>query len=198
VLRFAPGARHVARGYVGFVIFTLAAVGAGAGWIWAFASNQPQLPVGAVLLLAPFSILPTVALFGFLAAWCWAYTRPAWGEWVEGSVYRSNRGVRPGKPIDVAVAERLTLRGHDSDGDPCLYLDLLFADAKPRHITLASSNCSTRPLTPALRRLMLALADAIAESADHAAGGQAVSDLRQLANAPPDAIRRWIDSRRQP
>jgi hypothetical protein len=198
VLRFAQGAQHVGRGYVGFVSFALAAIGAGAGWIWAFLSNTPHLGVGAVLLLTPFSILPTVGLFGFLAAWCWAYTRPTWGEWVQGSVYRNNRGPRPGKPIDVSAAERLAIRGHDSDGDPCLYLDLWFAGANSRHIALANSNCTTRPLTARQRRLMLALAGAIAESTDDEVGGQAMRDLRELAGAPPDAIRRWIESRPQP
>jgi hypothetical protein len=198
VLRFAHGAQHVGWGYAGFVIFSLMTVGAGASWIWAMASNQPQLPIGADLLLAPFSILPTMALFGFVAAWFWAYTRPGWGELVQGSVYRGNRGVRPGKPVDMAVAQRLAMRGNDSEGDPRLYLDVWFPGEKPRHIALAGSNCTTRPLTSRQRRLMLALADAIAQSTDDAVGGEAVSSLRELASASPDAVLRWINSRRQP
>jgi hypothetical protein len=196
VLRYAQGAQHVAWGYAGLVFFVLATIGAGAGWIWAFASNQPPLPVAAIVLLAPFSILPVVALFGFLAAWCWAYTRPAWGERVEGSVYRNNHGVRPGRPVDVAAAERIAVRGLDGEGDYCLRLDLSFAGTKPRHIALADSACTRKPLTSSQRRLMLALADAIAESTDDAVGGQTVSDLRELARARPEAIRSWIESHR--
>jgi hypothetical protein len=198
VLRFAQGAQHAGWGYIGFVIFSLLTIGAGAGWVWAFRSNQPQLPVGAVVLLAPFSLLPSMALFGFVAAWFWAYTRPAWGEWVQGSVYRGNRGVRPGKPIDLALAQRLAVRGHDGEGDPCLHLDVWFPGTKPRHIALAGSNCTKRPLTSSQRRLMLALADALAEATDDAVGGQAAASLRELANASPDAVSRWISSHRQP
>ena len=195
VLRFEQRARSTRWGYAGFVIFTLATIGVVIGWGFAFYLNQPRLSVGATVLLLPFSVLPVASLTGFLAAWCWAYTRPGWGRWLQGSVYRDKRWPRRGRPVDLAAAERAAVRGQQVDGDYSLHLDLWFGDLKPLHIELAGATCTRIGLAPAQRRLAAALADALADGTDRAVSGQAVADLRELTDASPGDIRRWVDAR---
>jgi hypothetical protein len=197
-LRFEQRARSTGWGYAGFVIFVLATIGVVIGWGFAFYLNQPPLSIGATLLLVPFSLLPVASLTGFLAAWCWAYTRPGWGRWLQGAVYRDNRWPRRGRPVDLAAAGRATVRGREVDGDYGLHLFLWLGAMKPLHIELAGSTCTRIGLAPAEKRLAIALADALADGGDRAGTRQAIADLRELAEASPGDIRRWIDARNRP
>jgi hypothetical protein len=77
-------------------------------------------------------------------------------------------------------------------GSDCLYLCLSLPGSGKRKIRLAGGATFLGVVGPDQARLMLALADVLAESPDCGATGQAVADLRMLATAPSGRVREWM------
>jgi hypothetical protein len=128
-----------------------------------------------------------------------ASTRPRWGREVRGSVYCDRRMFLPGKRYDLATATRAYVKSvHTSPGEyvyvsaDCLYLCLSLQGGRKRKIQLAGGAFFSGVVNPDQARLLLALADVLAESADCGATGQAVADLRMLATAPSDRVLQWM------
>jgi hypothetical protein len=129
-----------------------------------------------------------------------ASTRPGWGREVRGSVYRDRRTFLPEKRYDLATATSAYVKNvHTSPGEyvlvssDCLYLCLLLPGSGKRKIRLAGG-AAFSGVSPDQARLMLALADVLAESPDCGATGQAeaVADLRMLATAPSGRVLEWM------
>jgi hypothetical protein len=127
-----------------------------------------------------------------------ASTRPWWGREVRGSVYRDRRTFLPEKRYDLATATSAYVKNvHTSPGEyvwvssDCLYLCLCLPGSGKRKIALAGG-AAFSGVSSDQARLMLALADVLAESADCGATGQAVADLRMLATAPSGRVLQWM------
>jgi hypothetical protein len=130
-----------------------------------------------------------------------ASTRPWWGREVRGSVYRDRRTFLPEKRYDLATATSAYIKNvHTSPGNyvwvssDCLYLCLSLPGSGKRKIRLAGDAAFPGVVGPDQARLMLALADTLAESPDRPATGQPVDDLRMLATAPSGRVRQWMDT----
>ena len=128
-----------------------------------------------------------------------ASTRPWRGREVRGSVYRDRRMFLPEKRYDLATATSAYVKNvHTSPGEyvyvsaDCLYLCLSLQGGGKRKIQLAGGAWFPGVVGPDQARLMLALADVLAESPDCGATGQAVADLRMLATAPAGLVREWM------
>lgn len=128
-----------------------------------------------------------------------ASVRPWWGREVRGSVYRDRRTFLPEKRYDLAAATSAYVKNvHTSPGNyvwvssDYLYLCVSLPGSGKRKIPLAGGAAFSGVVGPDQARLMLALADVLAESPERSATGQAVADLRMLATAPPGRVGQWM------
>lgn len=189
--RWEKHARHVRWGYAGFASFSLASAGVAIGWSFAFYLAQPPMSAGVIVLLALLLPLPMMAGAGFLACMCWAYTRPDWGRWLEGSVFCDNRWPWRRAPFDLAAVDSAVVSASVTEDDSTLYLILKPRGGRLTRIVLGGSASRFS----ADRQLATALADALAEHPDQAVAGQAVADLRELACMKPAELGPWISAR---
>jgi hypothetical protein len=173
---------------------TIAAFVTGAAWLFCVLGGRHLLELVCAIITSAF----LVYVCGAGAVAGLASTRPWWGCEVRGSVYRDRRTFLPEKRYDLATATSAYVRNvHTSPGEYVymssdrLYLGLSLPGRGKRKIPLAGGTAFSG-VNPDQARLMLALADALAESSDCGATGQAVTDLRMLATAPSGQVLEWM------
>lgn len=175
------------------VAFTTLA--SGSAWLF-YVLGGGGMP-GLVFCIAVSAFLLYLGVVGVVTIL--ASTRPWWGREVRGSVYRDRRTFLPEKRYDLAtVTSAYVKNSHTSatqyalESSDYLYLRLSLQGSGRRKILLAGGAAFSGVVGPDQARLMLALADVLAESPDRAATGQAVADLRMLATAPSCRVRQWM------
>lgn len=197
-LRYARRPHRPAVAYTGFAVCVLLSLitGAGLPLLGVFAGDSPpRLAVDAALGLVPF------CMFGWGAGRCLAQTRPGWAFEVRGSVYLENLSFRPPRRWDLATVTKATVRVWEDESSYAFYLRLKLPGRRmPRGMLVGAIGEKEPPGRPSRAdrtRLMLALADALAEHPDPAVTRRAVADLRWLAAASgPDVAARMKRAQR--
>jgi hypothetical protein len=134
-----------------------------------------------------------IALYGYGAALVLATTRPWWAREVRGSVYLDHRMYGRRKRYDLAAVTRAWMTVTVSHRDEtamywiCLYIEL--PDGRHRRIRVYFGRKGRDA------RLVLALADALAEHPDPAVVSQTVAELRWCATASNRDLHKLLRSR---